>query len=423
LSILSLAGLVVGFGLGGMARDSESPVMLGLEKLLDPVGSIWINALRAAVIPLVVSYVISAITSIGEARRTGKLAGLSLLTFVGLVALAAAYSVPLGQALASAYTVDPETLAALRATLSDTALAAAAAASEPASFGQSLARLIPANLFRAAAEEQILGLVIAAFIFGLATTQIEPRNREMLTRFFKAVAEATMVVVIWILWVMPIGVFALAYVTARQTGPEIGWAFGYWVVWASVLLLGFTLLLYPVAALVGKVEIRRFARAVAPAQLVAAGSRSSLASVPALLEGAGAHLRVPDSVRGFVIPLSSASFKLSGPLGSPFQLFILAKLYGVELDPTTVAVFVFGILLMSFGTPGIPSGGFTLRLPFFIAAGIPIEGFMLTTALDAIPDMFKTIVNVTGDMTVLTIVGRFAGVETTPAPRHAAGSG
>jgi Na+/H+-dicarboxylate symporter len=176
-----------------------------------------------------------------------------------------------------------------------------------------------------------------------------------------------------------------------------------------VVLAGFTLLLYPIAAWVGRVGIRRFGRAVGPAQVVAAGSRSSLASIPALLEGAGSHLGFPDSLRGFVIPLSSATFKLSGPLGSPVQLFILAKLYGIELDPVTLVTFVLGIMLVSFGTPGIPSGGFMLRLPFFVAAGIPAEGFILTAALDAIPDIFKTVANVTGDMTVLTIVGSFTG--------------
>jgi Na+/H+-dicarboxylate symporter len=368
------------------------------------------------VIPLVVSYVFSGVVSIGETRRTGRLAGYCFLTFVALVGLAIAYSVPMGYALSSFFTVDPETLESLRALAPETAMTAGSGVTSSLSFGQSLSRLVPSNLFKAAAEEQILGLVLAALVFGLAATRIEPKHREILTGVFKAVAEATMVVVVWILWVMPMGVFALAYVTARQTGWEAALAFGYWVVAAPAVLLGFILLLYGVAAAVGRVGIVRFARAMAPAQLVAAGSRSSLASIPALLEGAEEHLGYPESFRGFVIPLSSAAFKVSGPLGSPLQLFILAKLYGIELDPATVGVFVVGLMLLAFATPGIPSGGFTLRLPLFVAAGIPLEGFMLTTALDAIPDIFKTMANVTGDMTVLAVVGRFAGIQVESAP-------
>lgn len=401
--------------------DPEGAVTTLLERLLDPIGTIWVNAIRAAVVPLVVSYVISAVASIGEARRTGELAGFCILTFVGLVVVAVMYSVPLGHTLASAYSVDPDALAALRAMVPDSAVAAAGA--ETLSFGQVLTRLMPSNLIRAAAEEQILALVVAALVFGLAMTRVEEQSREMLTRFFRAVAEATMVVVVWIMWFMPIGVFALAYMAARQAGSTIVWAFGYWIMFASVLLLGFTLILYPIARFVGKVEIRRFARAVAPAQLVAVGARSSLAAIPAILDGARAHLDFPAHIRGFVIPLSSATFKLSGPLGSPFQLFMLAKLYGVDLDPATVAVFIAGIMLLSFGTPGIPSGGFSIRLPMFIAAGIPVEGFLLMAAMDPIPDMFKTMVNVTGDMTVLSVVARLAGASPDQKARRAIAAG
>jgi Na+/H+-dicarboxylate symporter len=277
--------------------------------------------------------------------------------------------------------------------------------------GEMISRLIPPNLFQAVVDGQILSLLIVALVFGLAVTQLEEKSRELLGRFFKAGADATMMVVMWILWIMPLGVFALAYGMARQTGWGGVWALGYWVLGAVAIFSGFTLILYPLASWIGRVRMADFARAVAPAQVVAAGSRSSLACIPVLIKGARTHLRLPASITGFVIPLSSASFKLSGPLGSPFQLFILAKLYGIELAPSTVVVFLLGILLMSFGTPGIPGGGYLVRLPFFLAAGIPLEGFMITTALDAIPDMFKTTVNVTGDMTALTVVNRFSSID------------
>ncbi|MBT8397639.1 MAG: dicarboxylate/amino acid:cation symporter [Gemmatimonadetes bacterium] len=414
----------MGFGVGELAHGSESQLVRAVGGLVDPLGRIWVNALQAAVIPLVISFLITAVTSMGESRHTGRLVGLCLLTFIGLVSLAASYSVPVGYALASGYSLDTENLAALESTLPAAERTDATSGTVPPTFGEALGRLIPANLFRAAVEGEIPGLVLAALVFGLAITRLESRHREVLTRFFKGVAEATMVVVVWILWAMPLGVFGLAFSAAAQVGAEIAWAFGYWVVAASGLLLGFTLLLYPVSVLLGRVRLGAFARALAPAQLVAAGSRSSLAAMPALMEGAEEHLEHPDPIRGFVIPLSSTAFKLSGPLGSPLQLFLLAKLYGVSLDPATVVVFVLGIMLMSFATPGLPSGGFMLRLPWFVAAGIPAEGFLLLTTLDAIPDIFKTVTNVTGDMTVLAIVGRFSRVlptKTSWVPRSKSG--
>jgi len=379
------------------------------------VGQLWIRALRAAVIPLVMAYVVAAVTSLEETRRTGRTAVVCFLTFAALVALAALYSVPLGYLLSSAFSVDPAALDGLRGLVP---VAADTASMPPAlpSVGGILSQLIPTNIVAAALEEQMLALVLAALVFGLAVTRLEGAARDTLTHLFRGLAQAMMTIVIWILWVMPVGVFCLAFVLARQTGWSAVSAFGFWVFGASALILGFTLLLYPLASFVGRVPVASFARAVAPAQLVAAGARSSLASVPALLEGAEQHLPASRKLQGFVIPLSSASFKLSGPLGSPFQLFILAQLYGVTLDVPTVLVFVTGILLMSFGTPGIPSGGFVVRMPFFVAAGVPIEGFLLTSALDAIPDIFKTMVNVTGDMTALVLVDRFAGGEGHVAP-------
>jgi proton glutamate symport protein len=402
--------LVVGFALGGVSHGMEGNLMGSFDAVMDTLGELWVRALRASVIPLVLAYVVAAVTSIGEARTAGRVAGLCFLTFAGLVALAAAYSVPVGYLLSSALSVDPDALAGLREGVLVGALEGASGAEEAApSFGQTISGFLPSNIFQAAVEEQMLGLVLGGLVFGIAITRLEPESRELLASFFHAIAQAMMTVVIWVLWVMPLGVFCLAFVMARQTGWSVALAFGYWVFGASALLLGFILLLYLVASVVGRVPIRSFARAVAPAQIVAAGSRSSLACIPALLEGADEHLPTSKTLEGFVIPLSSATFKLSGPLGSPFQLFILAHLYGIDLDPGTITVFMAGILLMSFGTPGIPSGGFVVRLPFFMAAGIPVEGFMLTNALDAIPDIFKTTANVTGDMTTLTIVQRLVG--------------
>jgi Na+/H+-dicarboxylate symporter len=133
-------------------------------------------------------------------------------------------------------------------------------------------------------------------------------------------------------------------------------------------------------------------------------------------------LGLRESVAGFVLPLSSSVFKLSGTLGSPFQLFLLARLFGVELDPVTVTTFILGIMLVSFGTPGIPSGGIMIRAPFFIAAGIPLEGFILTMAADTLTDIFKTTVNVTADMTVACAVNRFDS-EATASPAEDSGVG
>ena len=124
----------------------------------------------------------------------------------------------------------------------------------------------------------------------------------------------------------------------------------------------------------------------------------------------------PD-VAGFVLPLSVSTFKLNRAISSPFTLIFLAHLYGIALEPGYLATFVVTVMILSFSSPGIPSGGFMVTLPFYVAAGIPIEGVVLLRAVDAIPDIFKTLLNVTADMTVASIVARFVpGAVRSPLP-------
>jgi proton glutamate symport protein len=171
-------------------------------------------------------------------------------------------------------------------------------------------------------------------------------------------------------------------------------------------------LLYPLAALLGRVSIARLAHALAPAQIVAASTRSSLASLPALIEGAERRLGLPGPVTGLVLPLAVATFKLNRTVSSTAKLMFLAHVYGIPLDPGQIGVFVATVLLISFSTPGIPSAGTLTTLPVYLSFGIPIEGILVLNAVDAIPDIFKTVLNVTGDMSAAAMVARFAG---TPA--------
>jgi Na+/H+-dicarboxylate symporter len=167
------------------------------------------------------------------------------------------------------------------------------------------------------------------------------------------------------------------------------------------MVLVVLLLCYPAAALLGRVSLGRFARAAAPAQAVAAGSRSSLASLPALIAGARAQFGQRPQLEGFVLPLAVSTFKLNTPVADLAGPLFLAQLYGVALTPGQIATMTLVAVAMSFSNPGIPSGGlFVVTAPVMLVAGLPLDGIGLLIAADAIPDVFNTLVNVTGDMTV-----------------------
>jgi Na+/H+-dicarboxylate symporter len=182
---------------------------------------------------------------------------------------------------------------------------------------------------------------------------------------------------------------------------------GAFIVLVSALLLLATLLLYPVTALFGRISMRTFARAVAPAQLVAVSTRSSIASLPALIEGGTEHLRLPVTATGFVLPLTVAVFKVNRTISSTAKLLFIAHLYDIPLSVQTIVAFLATVILLSFSSVGVPDGGTAFAtVPAYLAAGLPLEAVIVFEATTTIPDIFKTLLNVTGDMSAAAMLSR-----------------
>ena len=152
---------------------------------------------------------------------------------------------------------------------------------------------------------------------------------------------------------------------------------------------------------------------MAPAQLVAAGTRSSIASLPALVEGARDVLGLPAGATGFVLPFAVASFTLNGTITGIVRVLFVAHVFGVSVSAGGIATFLVTIVIVTFSRVGVPGGGSAFRsLPAYLALGLPIEGIVLLEAVDTIPDIFKTILNVTGDMSAAAILSRGGRAET-----------
>jgi Na+/H+-dicarboxylate symporter len=216
------------------------------------------------------------------------------------------------------------------------------------------------------------------------------------------------ILVSWILRLTPVAVFVLGLSLSSRLGSEVIRVLASFVVVLCGMLVGFTLLLYPFVALLGRVSPRRFARAVGPAQIVAFGSRSSLASLPAMMDGARA-LRLPPETAAFVLPLSVAALKIHRPISSLVNLFFLAHLFGIELNGAMVVTFLLTVVVLRFTSAGLPGEASPLTtLPAYVAVGIPIQGVVLVETVDTVPDMFKTLVNVTGGVALAAVVSRWA---------------
>lgn len=409
-TLASLVGLGLGAALGIAAHQTESGALLLLASVVEPFGALWTDALRMMVIPLVISFVFVSVTSFDDIATTGRFGGVALISHLGLMAIGAVLALGVTIPLLGHFALDPSTVDAFRESAAGAPELETGAAGRPEGPGDWLGHLIPENPIRAAADNELLPLIVFTVLFALAVTQITEDRRERLTSFFRGIADASLIGVGWLLWLLPVAVFGLTMPLAARAGGGAVAALGTYIVLVSVLLIVLTALLYPIATFGGGKSLGRFARGVAPAQAVAAASRSSLATLPALMESAESRLEISRSVAGFVLPLSVSTFRLNRTVSSPTKFLFVAYMYGVNVDPLFLTVYVASVFLLSFTSPGIPSGGFGLTLPFYIAAGIPVEGYVLMRTIDAVPDIFKTVLNVTGDMTVTSLVARRGGV-------------
>jgi Na+/H+-dicarboxylate symporter len=241
-------------------------------------------------------------------------------------------------------------------------------------------------------------------------TRLADEPRQMLTRFFRAISDAMLVIINWVLWLAPIGVFALAYVVGARAGASAVGALVHYVVILSTIGALIILLAYPVGMIGGRVGLAAFARAVSPSQAVAISTQSSLASLPAMLRGART-LGVPVAASGVVLPLAVAVFRATGSGMNLGVALYVAHWYGVELGPAQIAVGLAAGTLTTIGSISLPGqiSFVTSIAPICLAIGVPIEPLVLLVAVETIPDIFRTVGNVTMDVAVTATVARRSG--------------
>ena len=406
-TLLALGAFVAGAALGAIAAATGSAPLAAVVRALEPLGTLWVNAIRMTIVPLVVSLLVTSVAGVADVRSVGRLGARAVTLFLGLLTLSALVAALAGPALFRRLPVAPAAAAALRAKAEAGAAAVASAnggaapAPELPTLRGFVTGLVPTNPVRAAADGAMLPLIVFTVLFAAAATRLPAEPRGALVGFFRAASQAMLVLVAWVLRLAPVGVFALAAGTGLELGAAAFGAVGYYVLVLCGLVTVVLLACYPAAAVLGRISVRTFARAAAPAQAVAAGSRSSLASLPALITGARAQFGQRPQIEGFVLPLAVSTFKLNTPVADLAGPLFLAQLYGVALTPGQIATMTLVAVAMSFSNPGIPSGGlFVVTAPVMLVAGLPLEGIGLLIAADAIPDVFNTLVNVTGDMTV-----------------------
>ena len=402
---LVLGALVIGLLLGALSNQAGDGVRQPLITVASTVGGLWLDALKMTVIPLIISLLVTGVVSGADQARAGRIAGRSVMWFVIVLTSSALFGALAMPALLELFPLPASAAEALRAGLASVD-SATTAASVP-TVQDWLKSLIPTNPIAAAANDQVLALVVFTAIFAFALTRIDAEGRQAVARFFKGIQDAMLVVVHWVLALSPIGVVGLPFAVGAGAG---GAAFGavlHYVVLVSVIGLVVTLLAYVIAITYAGWKLGDFVRAMIPPQAVAISTQSSLASLPAMLD-ASRQLRVPQRNADVTLPLAVALFRATGPAMNISVAIYVAYWMGIELHAGNLIAGFAVASVASYWAVSLPGAlSFVTSIaPIALAMGVPIEPLALLIAVEVLPDITRTLGNVTWDVTVTGVASR-----------------
>lgn len=404
-----VAGIAAGIALAAWRPDAA----IAGTSVAQPVGTMWLNALRMTIVPLVVALLVTGVAATARAARASKLAGRAIAVFLICLWSSSALGALFTLTLLDFFPLGTEAGNALKASF-----AGAAPVRPVPPFSDFLIAMVPTNPVAAAAEDAFLPLIVFTVTFAFALTRLPPEPRELLSRFFQAIADAMLVMITWVLWLAPIGVFALAYVVGAKAGTAAFGALVHYVAIVAGTGVLVWLLAYPTAIFAGRVRFGTFLRATSPAQAVAISTQSSLASLPAMLRGAEA-LNLPVAASGVVLPLAVAIFRFTGPAMNLSVALYVAHVFGIRLGPEQIAIGIAAAAITTLGAVSLPGTiSFVSSIaPIALAMGVPIEPLALLVAVETLPDIVRTLGNVTMDVAVTSVVtrGQAEGLDRTEA--------
>jgi len=396
-----VAGLIAGMLANRIGADQRDAA-LGVASF---VGTLWLNALKMTVIPLVVALLVVGVAKSAEAAQTGRVAGRSVLWIVIICSASAIFGAFATVALTDAFPLPRATASLLQGALANVEKTSAPLAS-PAEFFKGV---VPPNLFAAANNGDILPLTVFALLFGLALTRLAGPARKSVINLFEAIGDAFVIIIDWVLLLAPLGVFALAFTVGSAAGGAAFAGLGHYVVVISLIGVIVTLAAYPLASFVGRIGPTSFARGMIGPQTVAISTRSSLASLPAMLT-ASRDMGIRENVADVTLPIAVALYRATGPAMNTAVAFYVAHWLGLEPSMSQMIAATAVGAVMSYGAVSLPGevSYISSIAPIAIALGVPIAPLGLLVAVEMVPDIFRTVGNVTHDVALAAIVDRDA---------------
>lgn len=408
LHLAIAAGLVLGLIVGLGASATGNAWLLALAEGSAPFGTLFINAIRMVVIPLIVTVIFVSIARLGDPKRLGRIGGLTIayywITLIPAIAIGMA-TMTFGLQFASEIEMPNAT---------------AAPVPELQGVVEFLVGLVPANPFAAASSGQILPLIVFTALVAAAAGTLPAIRRDRLVKLAEDVSEALIKLVWWILYLAPIGVFGLIAPVTAKLGWDLLVSLGVFIACVFVGLALFLMLVtLPLVYFVAGIGPVRYLRGAFGAVSVAASTTSTAAAIPVALEETTQNLGVSKTVADLLVPLGASMHRPGSALFQGAAVVFLAHLYGVPVPMAAIGAAMLATFLVSLTVAPVPSSGVVTMAPALDTVGIPVAGLAIMLGIDRIPDMMRSAVNVLAQISTAVLVDRWTGDE----EREGRGSG
>jgi len=381
---------------------------------IKPWGSIFVNLLKLIAVPLVFASLIKGVASLSDISKLSRIGGKTIAIYLTSTVI----SVTIGLLLVN--TVNPgtgfdkdsitQTESVQEGTNKKIESAKDVKDSGPLQF---LIDVVPTNIFDAASNNRnMLQVIFFAIFFGIAMVMLPDGKTTYVKGFFDGINDIILQIVDIIMMAAPYGVFALLGGLVVDFGASAD-LFIALAKYSATVIVGLLLMIFVVYPIILKIftnmKYKDFFKGIMPAQMLAFSTSSSAATLPVTMERCEDHLGVSEEISSFVLPLG-ATINMDGTsLYQAVAAVFIAQAYGMDLDMGQQLTIVLTATLASIGAAAVPGAGMVMLVIVLGAIGVPTEGLALIFGVDRILDMMRTVVNVTGDATVATVVAATEG--------------
>jgi len=396
LHLAIAAGLVLGLVVGLAAAATGNGFLLAIAKGSAPFGTLFMNAIRMVVIPLIVTVIFTSIARLGDPRKLGRIGGLTItyywITLIPAIAIGMA-TMKFGLRFASEIEMP-------RAETTDIP--------ELQSIVDFLVSLVPGNPFAAASAGAILPLIVFTALVAAATGTLPSERRERLVNLADDASEALIKLVWWILYTAPIGVFGLAAPVTAQLGWDLVQTLAIFIVCVFVgLVIFLAIVTLPMVYFVAGIGPIRYLSGTIGAVSVAVSTTSTAAAIPVTLEETTKNLKVSTTIADLLVPLGASMHRPGSALFQGAAIVYLAYLFDVPIPAAAIGAAMLATFLVSLTVAPVPSSGVMTMAPALEAIGVPTGGLAILLGIDRIPDMMRTATNLLGQISAAALVDRW----------------